>query len=148
MKYIFMKLGSTKIWAGCQAETDRIGHIRLAGTIRTLTCNCSTTKAAQPSRRCQSCRYRGKCSLTYACRGRCYLYPPGASNDRTITTTEPMMRGHEATPKVEEKDRENDEGAGKTGYQTTRGMAAVTGRARPCESLSIYGVRDNPLMKW
>lgn len=46
MKYLFMRLGSTKSWADCQAAIYYIDSIRRAGIIKTLTCNCSPSKAA------------------------------------------------------------------------------------------------------
>lgn len=108
-----------------EAKLSQHSYVDRAGIVRTLMCNYSPTKEAQRSHRYQNCRF---------VKGRCYLYLPGTSIDRTVTTTEPLMHGSEAIPRVEEKEGSNDEGAGRTGCRTTRGMGG------PIRTSKVSGV--------
>lgn len=71
-----------------------------------------------------NCRSRRKCALCCACKGHYHLYPPGTSNDRTVTTSEPVMRGSQGTRGVEGKDGGIHKGAGRTGCRATRRMSS------------------------
>lgn len=57
----------------------------------------------------------------------------------TVITTESPVHDGEVTPRVEAKELEKEEGAGGTGFQTTRGM---NGHNRASNALGVEAVRS------